>query len=317
MKKFTLKFSVFLFPILLLYSVNLMFNDLPLSEEMEMKAGSFLGNLSADTIIVAGDSRAERQIIPAVVKKKTGRECYNVAIGSGDLITSGNLLQKYRCLTDNRVIILSASIFQLNDSSIEPGYISYSAILNMSLPDQFALLKGDFIFTYQKIFRMIVQNYSNRDYALPSGDHRIGKKGYYEVNDHREPKRSADLESIRKGHPWYKAMVLRGIRYKVLKKAIKRLGESSAKIVIYQPPVSPVWFENTRNTFVDDGEKLFGRMLRYECAKYKNIEFINFYKWKIRELEDHHYYDTHHLKLKGAILFTSILVDKLRGLNVI
>ena len=60
-------------------------------------------------VIVAGDSRAERQVMPAIIERRTGWRTVNVATTAGDLITLSHAARRHGLPPAARVLIVSAS----------------------------------------------------------------------------------------------------------------------------------------------------------------------------------------------------------------
>src|SRR5947208_777529 len=68
-------------------------------------------------VIVGGDSRAERQVVPAVIEARTGWRTANVATTADDLVTFSNALKRHGIPAAGRMLIVSASSFQVNDGA--------------------------------------------------------------------------------------------------------------------------------------------------------------------------------------------------------
>src|SRR5262245_49114786 len=69
-------------------------------------------------VLVAGDSRAERQIVPAAIEARTGWPSANVATTAQDLVTLRNALKRHGIPAHARILVLGASLFQVNDGAI-------------------------------------------------------------------------------------------------------------------------------------------------------------------------------------------------------
>ena len=77
-------------------------------------------------IIISGDSRAEFQIDPALLNQYTQKNCINVAESAFDLFSLTERL-KISSLK-NKTFVVSSSFWQINDGSIDKGYIREEAL---------------------------------------------------------------------------------------------------------------------------------------------------------------------------------------------
>jgi len=148
MKAFLLKFLFILMPyiIFLLFMIYYVEHAVSLKEMVfdrivEKKVRAAV--MDDSKIIVGGDSRAERQIVPAVILSRTGLKAFNIANAGADLVTLYNALKRYNVLSKNYVLIINVGVYQVNDGAIDRGYITKACLLNLSLSEKIWVYRHD------------------------------------------------------------------------------------------------------------------------------------------------------------------------------
>ena len=91
-------------------------------------------------IIISGDSRAEFQIDPALLNQYTQKNCINVAESAFDLFSLTERL-KLSSLK-NKTFVVSSSFWQINDGSIDKGYIREEALSKLSFKEKITLYQN-------------------------------------------------------------------------------------------------------------------------------------------------------------------------------
>lgn len=254
-------------------------------------------------VIVAGDSRAERQVIPEIIKENTSFDAINVAGPAVDLLTTTDIIKKYYA-NQPAIFVISVSSFQINDGCIHEGYLSKKCFQQLSLKDKVKLFKWDI----RPLYKMelteffcelgLIENPTQND---------VTELGYVGVEETLDTNISTNLSAI----PWYKNVKSDGIRWFLFCKAIKTLSQMNSIFIIYQPPVSPFWRKQISGTFIDYAEKTFSQKLGTELRKFKNFTYLDFYTNPLPLLADSLYYNTLHLNRKGSVVFTKYLVEKI------
>ncbi|MDA9317158.1 hypothetical protein N9Q58_04505, partial [Polaribacter sp.] len=149
MKKFILKFSKFiLFPVFIFLLtdtiININSSNRTLNSLMDEKI-SKLPILSGEmNIIIAGDSRAERQLMPGIIQEKTGFNTINIAVSNGELVSLVSAI-KNKYSMSNFVFVISASSFQINDGAISPGYLSEKCFQKATIFEKMKLFNTDVV----------------------------------------------------------------------------------------------------------------------------------------------------------------------------
>jgi hypothetical protein len=99
------------------------------------------------------------------------------------------------------------------------------------------------------------------------------------------------------------------VRWRLFKEAIDVLSKKKSLMIFYQPPVSPIWKEKTRNTDISRAEEEFSQKMDSLSHQYENIVFYDFYNNDIKSLGNNMYYDYQHLNRNGAEIFSEIFSD--------
>jgi len=267
-------------------------------------------NNDSINIIIAGDSRGERQLIPHIFKLNTGYNSINIAVTAGDIISTIPALQTY---SDLNIYVISASSWQINDGAIDPGYLSLKCFRELTLFEKFQiyhenlneLVRIEMRFIKQSIL-FLFRNYKD-DYEKYHYDDTIIKNfGFLGIEDTLEID-SIKLNSLLGSHAWYKAINPNGARWRIFTEELNKFNERNSLIVIFQPPVSPIWKGKTENTFIGSFEKNYSKKLDSLCDQYENIVFYDFYTNDIDSLENNVFYDYQHLNRNGAAIFSRSL----------
>lgn len=263
------------------------------------------------TVIVAGDSRAETQVVPEVIERATGLRTANVATPAGDLATLSRAIGRYGALARARALIVSTSIFQVNDAVIAPGYLSTACLLDMTLVEKLVVYRrapGQLLATLATVPFERVQGTE----AAPAASYEPCRwKGFVGREGTLKLPVSILLDPHTTEHVWYRDQHLHGARWRVFRNALGRLAASNVRVFLLQAPVSPAWRAYTTGTFVDRAEREFSGMLAETAGRYANVRFLDFYTQPDQRLEDGMFYDIQHLNTAGAVIFTQILVDRI------
>jgi hypothetical protein len=271
-------------------------------------------------VIIAGDSRAERSLIPEAFVNRLGLNTVNIAKGVGNLISLYKTFHKDGLLIDSHIVIISTSIWQVNDGAVSYGYISQNELIEMPIWGQIKLLKLQYpryIFERMRlIWYEMIGRYSDRGYHVD--DSRIETQGFLEIDEVLDIEKlseiSLDPDSTK--HPFYTNFNMYGYRNKVFQKALKLFNESGSTIVIYQSPVSPAWRTYTEGSFISKHQDNFSEFLRQTISKYENIHYLDLYNNQSTHLLNDHFYDIQHLNVDGASIFTNAMIDSLIDRNI-
>jgi len=273
--------------------------------------GKIQALLTADTdVIVAGDSRAERQIVPAVIEAQTGRKAVNLAVNAGDLVTVYNALKRHGVLSTDKALILSVSIFQVNDGDVL--YISRACVLNMTLQEKLVFHRRA---VPALLYNLVAWSFPSWGGEEPpaAGPGALDEQGFRGVNGTLDPKApmAVGLDPRATNHPWYRNLSLHGARWRVFREALDRLAASRLRIYLCLPPVSPAWRAYSAGSFIDRGELEFAGMLAAAAGGHPNVRFLDFYTAPDQRLGNELYYDVQHVNRQGAAAFTGVLMERI------
>lgn len=266
--------------------------------------GKFNALVTPDVeIVIAGDSRGERQLMPRVIEQRTGYKTVNVATSSCDLITLANAIDRHVLPPRTRALIVSTSIFQVNDGATERGYLSRAAVLNMTWPEKLVVHRSMLRYLLQEMVAVSLRREGN---PLPLDAGRRRELGFLAIGGRLELPLKTELAR----HPWYRDVSLHGARWRIFREALQRLAAHNVPIYLIQSPVSPAWRAYTAGTYVDRSEREFTQMLRDEAAKYPNVHLLDFYSTPDSRLGNDRFYDIQHLNCAGAAIFTGMVIEQ-------
>lgn len=313
MIKFISKIIYFaIFPLILFTLVNIVI-DYKLNEQsIEMGIESKISNLKIDknkiNIIVAGDSRGERQLIPKIIESNTGYNSINIAVNAGDLVSTVFAIKKHYS-GSNLIFIISASSWQINDGAISPGYLSAKCFQKLTTIEKLNFYKSnvwEFVNLYKKLIKQTILSFFSSDASFFNYDSKIISELGYQATSGVIAAFNSDKEvnNYLSIHPWYMNISNNGARWRIFQEAIRELSRIDSYFILLQPPVSPYWKKITKNTYIDIAEEEYSKKLNNLVLEYNNIDFYDFYSKDINELNDSMYYDYQHLNSKGAMMFS-------------
>jgi hypothetical protein len=255
-------------------------------------------------VIVAGDSRAERQVVPAVIESRTGSPAANVATVAQDLVTLRNTVHRYGLPPGVRVLLIGTSIFQVNDGAIDGVNVSTACLLNMTRWERARVYADRLGSPWSPLAFQFVDGTAAE---VPAGQ--LREQGFLGI----DKQLSLPLPRILLSqHPWYRKVSLHGARWRIFQDSLRDLAQSGIPIYLFDPPISPAWRAYTEGTFVDQAEREFARMLVEAARPYPNVHVIDFYSTPDLRLGNEKFYDIQHLNRTGAEQLTQILMDRIQ-----
>lgn len=298
---------------------GLILDDEILNNSVESKIAELIIDTNKINVIIAGDSRAESQLIPEIIKDKTGFHTINIATSACDLVTIVAAIKKKYPSSSKIIFIIGASSWQINDGSIEPGYLSFNCFQKLNVLEKYMLYRKDLsemvrlqIRLTESLMKNILYKYLKDENNTKDGDNIMKESGFLGLNSNLNTQfEYTNLKKDFDGHPFYKNINNNGIRWSLFQKAIRELGNMNSLFIIYQPPSSPFWKENTARTFIDIAEIDYSNKLSMEVRQYSNISFYDYYNNDIPELNDSMYSDIQHLNLQGAEVFSVLFAQNI------
>jgi len=267
-------------------------------------------SLAKYKIIICGDSRADRMLDPDVVAAKTGLSTINFAESSGEIYGFSKCLAAAG--VTGKIVIISASSFQLNDGAVDMGYFGLDSYREIPLGPRFAMYRSHinaFLFMQEKLFEVALFGRSgvNEQGTLLRPD---GQR--FDVLNCKLWKIDKDFRN----HAWYKSPELEGAKKPVLLQGLDKLAAlKDCKILIYNAPVSTDFYELAKRLNVLPIEKTYDSVMTVECRK-RNIYYHSFLE--DTTLRDHQfYYDPQHMCREGVVRFSPAVTDLLFSLGIV
>ena len=265
-------------------------------------------SIDASQILILGDSRADRQINPTFLGDLTKKKCLNIGESSLDLYSLTLRLEKVNL--KNKILIISASSFQINDGSIDQGYFRIEAFNALSFQQKLDL----YFWKPNELKKILSKNIlSGFKINLTLGNENSNMNdGYTNISC----KNFITTEFI-KNHPWYKKNTKLGIKNILLARALITLNKISCKqIFIYNAPI----YKEFKNLAVKNGfweyEIEFCKQIK-KLIKMYNLKKIKFYDLTCLDgFDKSDFYDPHHLCENGANKFTE-RINQIFNLNSI
>ena len=284
-------------------------NPVP-NKRLEQKIVSIPLDSTKLNIIIAGDSRAERQIIPEIFEETINCNAVNIATSSNDLITSiFSIKQHLKNSNIKAFVILSASSFQINDGAIDDGYLTDHSFSMLTIYEKLHIYKSN-LSNLKRITKRSINNLLSKKRKQTIKPSKIEFKGFLPVD--KTLTEVKDGNSYLESHPWYKNININGSRTRLLKQAIDSMGKMKIHFVIIQPPISPNFRDIINNTDVEKMESNYSDLLSTYVKNYPNIDFFDFYNNDIESSDNSLYYDPQHLNANGAKVFTKYLINELK-----
>lgn len=254
------------------------------------------------SIFFAGDSRAQRQLIPKIAAKKlflNQQFIANIAIDSGDSVMLEYLIKKFPEIFKNSIVIFSISPNQVNDDSKDQGYFTNSMISKLSFKEKTALLLPEYQETLISYYKGAIKNFmpKNRNKFVDTYGFHPTKNIY--IHD------SQNIIDVSK-HPWYKNWNPQGIKYKLTQQSLSYIKQHVKHLVLFTGPYAPSYW-SAISTEQKSVEKSFQNIVDH-LSKKLDVPYIH-YNYFSHNLNNQDFSDMAHLNEEGAKKFTSQLIE--------
>ena len=288
-------------------------NSYKVNYRVENKIKSFTLDSKKLNILIAGDSRAEQQLIPKIFEEEYDCNSFNIATNSCDLVSTVASINKHYLNSKDRILfIISSSSAQINDGAVDFGYLSYIALTKLTLEEKLRLYKGRYGDLFTLIRRNTIEDVVSKLNLNPLSNEIVNNKGVKLVEGELQTNLPYTLQELNR-HQWYKNISINGYRKRIFKEAFHILGNMQHHFIIIQPPVSPYFRKVIKGTPIDQMEKEYSLLLRNLAKEYDNIEILDYYINDIKELEDNMYYDSQHLNKDGALTFSKLVSNEIKN----
>ena len=314
MQKFIIKLFIFLIPLIVLYNIPKI-THYSFHNDIDKKINSLIESNIEPMIIIGGDSRAERHVIPRILEKRFKFKTVNIGVNSGDIAILYNALMNHGLTNPNNTLIISVSSIEVNDSVIDKWGIPHAYVTYISTFDCIKLFGSRYLnmmleripLIFDELFKI------NANVKMGPSDSRLETNGFLgisgDISSYNFQEIDIFADTLKIG--WYLNAKYDGIRKDVFNKLIKKIADTDMNVILFQPPVSPAWLMRTKNTYIDSAELDHSKFLKNISAQYDNISFIDFYTSQSTVYHDSMYYNSVHFNYTGAEIFTNTLQDSL------
>jgi hypothetical protein len=256
--------------------------------------------INSSDILILGDSRADRQINPKILNKFTNKNCLNIAESSLDLYSLS--LRLIKTNLKGKVLIISASSWQINDGSIQDGYFRFEAFNDLNLYKKLKVYGKNISYLKEMLYN---------DFPRANNKITIGKKdrhlnhGFNNISC-----KDFDTTNMFLNHPWYKNIKTNGVKAELLGIALANLNKLDCdKIIIYNAPVYSNFIKLALNTRIWKMENDYCNYIKSNIIA-ENHDKISFYDLRYLDgFEKCDFYDPQHLCEVGSIKFTEKIVS--------
>lgn len=320
MIKFFIKTFLFCFPVFVFMAIPSLTKYI-MDADLEAKINTFLPEGNTVELIVAGDSRAERQLIPSLFKSEHNLETVNIAKDVGDVISLVYANKKYEFADSSKVFVMCLSSLLTNDGAYKNWFMSQSSITDIGFIKQLLLFKSDYIENWYHRMGLIWDDLINdkRGIVLPQEDIRVKYSGYIPIDEDLDINKFFvnNLNPKTTKHLWYRKPNNDGIRKTVFEKSIEQFSKTGAKIVLIQSPMAPAWRSHVGENYMHQLELDHSKLLIELATQYKNVWAIDFYTKQPSIFTDELFYNATHLNNIGTVIFTTAVIDSLRSKDII
>jgi hypothetical protein len=268
-------------------------------------------------VIIAGDSRAEDNVVPAIFSAKTGLSAANVAEGDEILSQTYNTLSDNGVLDTHRLIIISVTAYDISDTMLDNQPIDKTVFETepwgaQKIKDMLAYYKNaaDYYIVHYKN----VMHFSEGD-NIHAPQTLLAAKGFSAQENvlHTSPGQIPSNPDAW----WYAKFRPNGVKQADFVHTLEAFGNTNDTVVIYIGPQAPIFKENTLGSNIQAEDKAFAAVIAQTIAPYSNMHFIDFQDQDNPTLSDEDFADRVHLNSNGAPVFTQLLVDTLKQKGII
>lgn len=265
-------------------------------------------DINQSSIIISGDSRAEFQIDPKLLNQYTQKNCINIAESAFDLFS---FTERLRLSTlANKTFVISSSFWQINDGSIDKGYIREEALSKLSFKEKISLYKTRLTDLIESQNALFLHRLLNTDTIVLGKKDKKLNQGYGIY-----PCKTVDLsEDHFKKHPWYLNPKIDGVKLTLLKKAfINMKNMPSNTFVLYNGIVCPGFKTATQKNGIWNLETQYNAKI-IEIIKTEKIDNVHFFNLiENSDFETSDFTDIQHTCIHGNIKFTKLIAKLLQN----
>lgn len=320
MIKFFLKSFLFCLPVFVFMTIP-SFTKYIMDADLEAKINTFFPEDNTVELIIAGDSRAERQLIPALFELELDLKTVNIAKDVGDVVSLVYANKKYDFADSNKIFVIGLSSLLINDGAYKNWFMSQASMTEIGLVKRILLFKNDYIENWYRRMGLIWDDLINdkRGIILSQEDVRVKYSGYMPIDKQLELDKFSknNLNPKTTKHLWYRKPNNDGIRKAVFEKSVEQFVKTGAKIVIIQSPMAPAWRSYVGENYMHQLELDYSKLLVELASQYENVWAVDFYTDQPSIFTDELFYNATHFNKTGAVTFTTAVIDSLRSKAII
>ncbi|NLE61048.1 MAG: hypothetical protein GX616_22100 [Planctomycetes bacterium] len=276
--------------------------------------------LTADArpcLLIAGDSRAEQQVMPDTIASAMGLsapQVANIAISGCEVAAVEAACSELgHRFADRPVMLVSVSVFGVSDHRLL--HINSESIWSMSLADRVRLLPARRV--VESLFLPEATLYARLREAVRPQPPAFDTAQHGLEAEKQTPVRPGTPEFARQGRhvmEWYKAPDFDGVRWRVLETSLARLQARGCQLVLLDCPMSPALRALMEAESCLDADAAFRAKLA-DLSRRTHIPLLA-YGDDIFEGQDPagFFWDTVHLNRQGAAILSARIGRDLRTL---
>jgi hypothetical protein len=280
------------------------------------KMGVLLKETPMPKVIFAGDSRAEKHLIPSVFANQ-GIPTINIATSSATLWSVVRHMEVTNVHRSPAIFIISVSIFDVNDGAIHVGGYSPEQFFAFTPFERLSVFGMSYFMNAHKNLAMaratvqfdqLLSRSLASEYFLESGFNRIDEKHELKCNAVHFHSNTATGD-----YEWYKNVKLTGAKWRLFTEAVQKLATWPGKFILYLSTVPPYYRDCIAGSYVEQADIEFSNNIKDLVAPLKNVSFEDLSKVDaFKVLSDEYYNDRWHLNPQGAEIFTKIWLTALQ-----
>jgi hypothetical protein len=261
-------------------------------------------------LLIAGDSRAERHVIPDVVAAKVGTAPAAVANIAASACESSAVLAAYREFTNRfapaPVMVISISLFSVNDRANSYPSLNNEVLWSLGLTDRVRLggireaVQATFLPERELYRRLLGRALHEHVTAVPG-------RGYLEVSASSCLDTSTGIAANALAYidrVWFNSAVVDGVRWRLLQTDLQTLLDLGVQVVVLDVPEHPALARAFAGTPLAEPHAQFHGNLVTLCRQ-MGVPLLRYpTDWYGAQNPDLLYYDPMHLNRRGAELLS-------------
>jgi len=259
-------------------------------------------------VVIAGDSRAERHIVPDVIAGQLGLPADDVINIARPACESSGVLAVYREFADrfcpSPIMLISVSMFSVNDRENEDMHLNDAVLWSVGLVDRFRLVRPQraLLATFlpeRALYRQIRDRLRPPRGTVPER----GFRGFYAKPSREVFEGWVSYWALHRDDP----AEIAGVRWRQLRRDLESLKAAGVQFVLLDSPESPCFLDMVAGSRRGEVEAEFSRRLADLCRE-MDIPLLS-YDTTCFDVADPGCYfrDSIHLNAAGARVFSEIV----------